>query len=222
MIHKAKKHAKKHGWWLILLALGCALLVWGPTVYAKLSTHGERYNLGETPISKVPKRHVGLVFGAGLFQDKYPTPYLRWRIETAVQLYKAKKVDKLVMTGDNGTKVHNEPKIMRDRAILLGVPAKDIVLDYAGFNTYDSCYRAHAIFKIDSATVVTQGYHLPRAIMACRAVGIDTIGVAAEHSGRDYTASYIIREWVATDKVAFQAVFKPNPQALGRAEPIDQ
>jgi vancomycin permeability regulator SanA len=221
MIRKAKTHAQKYKWVLFGLALGCALLLWGPSTYAKLSTHGERYNLAQTPAKDIPKKHVALVFGAGLFQDKYPTPYLRWRIETAVELYKAGRVDKLLMTGDNGTKSHNEPKIMRDRAIALGVPAKDIVADYAGFNTYDSCYRAHAIFKVTSATVITQGYHLPRAIMACQGVGISTIGVAAEHQGRDFTASYIMREWVATDKVAFQVVFKPQPTALGRSLPID-
>lgn len=221
MIHKAKKHAWNYKWWLVAYTVFFALLLWGPTVYAKLSTHGERYNLSETPVQQIPKRHVALVFGAGLFQDKYPTPYLRWRIETAVQLYKAGRVDKILMTGDNMTKGHNEPKIMRDRAIALGVPAKDIVADYAGFNTYDSCYRAHAIFKVDSATVITQGYHLPRAVMSCKGLGINAIGVAAEHQGRDFTASYIIREWVSTDKIFVQDIFKPHPRALGRVEPID-
>lgn len=214
------KHIKKYKWWLLGAAAVFALLLWGPSVYAKISTSSRRYNLTDTPVRNIPKRHVGIVFGAGLYQDKYPTPYLKWRVETAVQLYKAKRVDKLLMTGDNTTKTHNEPKIMQQLAEQSGVPAKDIVLDYAGLNTYDSCYRAHAIFKVTSGTVVTQGYHLPRALMACRSLGIDAIGVAAEHQGRDFTVSYIMREWISTDKITFQLIFKPKPTALGRPLPI--
>ena len=221
MIHKAKKHAKKHKWWILVYMLFFALLLWGPTIYAKFSTQSERYNLAETPVQNIPKKHVALVFGAGLFQDKYPTPYLKWRVQTAVKLYKAGRVDTLLMTGDNMTKGHNEPKVMKDLAVSLGVPAKDLVADYAGFNTYDSCYRAHAIFRVTSATVITQGYHLPRAIMACKSVGINTIGVAAEHQGRDFTTSYIMREWLSTDKITFQVTFQPKPTALGQPLPID-
>lgn len=223
MIHKTKALLKKHLKLeaLLVLVFAGSLLLWGPSVYAKLSTHGARYNLDSTPVSKIPKRHVAIVFGAGLYKDKYVTPYLKWRVETAVKLYKAGRVDKLLMTGDYGTKIHNEPKAMKDLAVSLGVPAKDVVSDYAGFNTYDSCYRARTIFDVSSATVVTQGYHLPRAVMACKGIGINTIGVAAEHQGRDFTASYIMREWIATDKVAFQVLVKPQPQALGHPEPID-
>jgi|SRR6185312_3199931 len=211
---------KKYRWWLLGVVIVGALLLWGPTVYAKLSTSSRRYNLSDTSVVKIPHRHVAIVFGAGLYQDKYPTPYLKWRVETAVQLYKAKRVDKLLMTGDNTTKTHNEPKIMQQLAEQAGVPSKDIVLDYAGLNTYDSCYRAHVIFKVVSGTVVTQGYHLPRALMACQGLGIDAIGVAAEHQGRDFTASYIVREWISTDKITFQLIFKPKPTALGAPLPI--
>lgn len=221
MIHKAKKHAWKYKWWLLGLAVVFALLLWGPSVYAKLSTHGERYNLAETPVSKVPERHVAIVFGAGLYDHGKPTSYLRERVETAVQLYKAKRVDKLLMTGDNTRKGYNEPKAMGTLAKQLGVPSKDIVLDYGGRDTYDSCHRARVIFKVYSGTVVTQGYHLPRALMTCRGLGINAIGVAANHDGRDFTASYIMREWLSTDKAAYELMKKPNSAVRGPALPID-
>jgi vancomycin permeability regulator SanA len=212
---------KKYKWWLLGLVAAGALLLWGPTVYAKLSTSSRRYDLSVTPASQVPHRHVALVFGAGLYDHDKPTSYLRERVQTAVDLYKAKRVDKLLMTGDNSTASYNEPAAMRKLALKLGVPEKDIVLDYAGRNTYDSCYRARNIFKVTQATVVTQGYHLPRALMACRGLGIDAIGVAAEHQSRDFTLSYIVREWLSTDKITFQLITKPKPTILGQPLPIN-
>jgi vancomycin permeability regulator SanA len=172
-------------------------------------------------VARIPHRHVAIVFGAGLLSANEPTPYLRQRVTTAAELYKAHKVDKLLMTGDNTAKNYNEPKVMQDLAVKLGVPAKNITLDYAGLSTYDSCYRAGAIFKVKSATVITQGYHLPRAVMACRGLGIDTIGVRALHTGRDFATSYIWREWISTDKISLQLMFKPKPTALGQVEPIN-
>lgn len=212
---------KRYKWWLLILVASGALLLWGPTVYAKLSTSSRRYDLSVTPAAKVPHRHVALVFGAGLYDHDKPTSYLRERVQTAVDLYKARRVDKLLMTGDNSTVSYNEPAAMRKLALKLGVPEKDIVLDYAGRNTYDSCYRAHAVFRVSQATVVTQGYHLPRALMACRGLGIDAIGVAAEHKSRDFTFSYIVREWLSTDKITYQLITKPQPTILGRPLPIN-
>lgn len=211
---------KKYRWWLLALAFVSVLLLWGPAVYAKLSTSPRRYSLSHTSVQDIPRRHVAIVFGAGLYDGDKPTSYLRTRVETAVRLYKAKRVDKLLMTGDNSVASYNEPAAMLKLAEKLGVPKRDVVLDYAGRNTYDSCYRAKYIFKVNSATVVTQGYHLPRALMTCRGLGIDAVGVAAEHDGRDFTASYIMREWLSTDKAVFELIIKPKPTILGPPLPI--
>lgn len=214
-------HIKKYRWWLLAAAaVAFVLVLWGPTVYAKLSTSSRRYSLRHTSVSKVPHRHVAIVFGAGLYDGDKPTSYLRERVQTAVDLYKGKRVDKLLMTGDNSTVSYNEPAAMRKLAEKLGVPKGDIVLDYAGRDTYDSCYRARHIFDVTSGTVVTQGYHLPRALMTCRGLGIDAIGVAAEHQSRDFTISYIMREWLSTGKAVFQLVTKPKPPILGKPLPI--
>jgi vancomycin permeability regulator SanA len=212
---------KRYKWWLLGGAILFLLVLWGPTLYFKAATAGRRYDLGRNPVASVPHEHVGIVFGAGILPGNKPTPYLQERVETAAKLYKAHRIDKLLMTGDNTRTSYNEPKVMKSLAVKLGIKSKDITLDFAGLSTYDSCYRAHAIFKVDSAVVITQGYHLPRAVMACSGLGIRTIGVVALHTSRDFTYNYIMREWISTDKITFQLVFKPHPTALGKTELID-
>jgi len=107
---------------------------------------------------------------------------------------------------------------MQAYAKKLGVPDKDMVLDYAGFNTYDTCYRARAVFGVKDATLVSQGYHLPRAMTTCASLGVKNTGVIAVHPARDYTVAYIIREFLSTDKMVFQQIFKPQPTVLGKSQ----
>ncbi len=149
-----------------------------------------------------------------MLPDGMPTPYLENRIETAAGLYTAGRVGMLVMSGDNRSAHYNEPMVMKAYAVKLGIPADKIIMDPAGFNTYASCYRARAVFQIKNAVVVTQGYHLPRAVMTCRAQGIDAIGVAAKHTGRDWTVNYIVREQLATAVSLARSVLKPQPTVL--------
>lgn len=206
----------KHKWWVLAAAFTCTLLVLGPTAYANLSTRSLRYSTNNVPAHK-----IALVFGAGVLPDGTPTPYLQLRIQAAAKLYKAHRVQIVLMSGDNSTSHHNEPVAMGKYAQKLGVPAKSIVLDYAGFNTYDSCYRAKAIFGVRSAIVVSHGYHLPRAISVCRGLGVQAIGVAADEKlPRQYSMNYLAREVVSTDKAALQNLFKPHPTVLGKPEPI--
>jgi len=214
------KFIAKH-WKLELgLALVIAILLWGPTINDNLTTRNIRYDLTKTKIQNVPQQDVAIVFGAGVFPNGQPTPYLQERVNTAVKLYQAKRVKKILMTGDNSSKHYNEPVAMGKLAEQQGVPAKDIVLDYAGFNTYDSCYRAWYIFKVSSAILVSQGYHLPRAISTCNMMGLNVIGVDALHTGQDFTIPYIVREWISTDKSYVQNIFEPNPTVRGSPEPI--
>ena len=174
------------------------------------------------PAAKVPPGRVAIVFGAGLWRDGSPTPVLRDRVAAAAELYFAGKVQKLLLSGDNRFIDYNEPGAMRDYAISLGVPEQDLVLDYAGRRTYDTCYRAKAIFEIDQAILVTQRFHLPRALFLCNALGIPSTGVSADL--RQYwRVSYLywsVREIPAT-LVAFweTLVTRPLP-VLGDPEPI--
>ena len=147
---------------------------------------------------------------------------MRNRIATATDLYQAGKVEKLLMSGDNSSLGHNEPGAMRDYAISLGVPDQDIILDYAGRRTYDTCYRARDIFEIDSAILVTQAFHLPRALYTCNMLGVSAIGVPADlrQYRRMSMAFWNLRESVATAVALWQVhVSRPQP-ILGNPEPI--
>jgi vancomycin permeability regulator SanA len=206
----------KYGLAFLLILAGSILMI--PSESARQSTQDFRYDANSSMLAGIPKRDAALVLGAGVLPDHTPTEYLKHRIETAVGLYKAGRVGALIMSGDNSSGHYDEPTSMKAYAVKLGVPADDIVLDYAGYNTYDSCYRAKSVFQQSSLTVVTQGYHLPRAVLTCRKQGIDAIGVAAVRTGRDYTASYIVREHIATAKAYAQFILKPQPTVAGPPE----
>jgi vancomycin permeability regulator SanA len=170
----------------------------------------------------VPAERVAIVFGAGLRYDGTPTAVLRDRVETAVQLYQQGKVNKLLMSGDNSFVNYNEPEAMRQYALELGIPDKDIVLDYAGRRTYDTCYRAHAIFQVDSAILVTQNFHLPRALFLCNWFGVKSTGVEANNIYFRKLSRFIwhTRELFATTQAVWDVyVSKPLP-VLGDPEPI--
>jgi vancomycin permeability regulator SanA len=165
---------------------------------------------------------AAVVFGAGLRRDGSPTLILEDRVETAVQLYKSGKVKKLLMSGDNRFLDYNEPASMRQYAIGLGVPEEDIVLDYAGRSTYDTCYRARAIFGLNQAILVTQSFHLPRAIYTCSALGMDVTGVKAnlKHFQKVSILYWNFREVFATLNALWDVhVSHPLP-VLGDQEPI--
>ncbi|PWB75988.1 MAG: hypothetical protein C3F07_04005 [Anaerolineales bacterium] len=173
-------------------------------------------------VDEAPFERVAIIFGAGLRRDGTPTAVLRDRVETGVNLYLNGRVEKLLMSGDNRYIDYNEPEAMRRYAISLGVPDEDIILDYAGRRTYDTCYRAKAIFGLESALLVTQRFHLPRALFLCGALGIKSSGVEANN--RNYWKSSLliwnVREQLAT-VTAFLDVLvdKPVP-VLGQPEPI--
>ena len=170
----------------------------------------------------VPESKVGIVFGAGLLRDGSPTAVLRDRVKTGVNLYKNGTVTKLLMSGDNRFENYNEPAAMRDYALALGVPDEDIVMDFAGRRTYDTCYRAKYIFGLDEAVLITQKYHLPRAIYTCNKLGVQSFGVAADQSvyrKRAYLY-WQFRELFATSTAwADVWILKPLP-VLGFPEPI--
>ena len=169
-----------------------------------------------------PGRRVAIVFGAEVKRDGTPSTVLRDRIETAVALYKTGRVEKLLMSGDNRFVNYNEPEAMRQYALKLGIPDSDIVLDYAGRRTYDTCYRAKEIFGVHSAILVTQRFHLPRALFLCKAFGIDSAGV---NSDNYYYLKRLRLYWNVRELFAsFQSLLdvyllKPLP-VLGKPEPI--
>jgi vancomycin permeability regulator SanA len=173
-------------------------------------------------VETVPPGRVAIVFGAGLRYDGTPTAILRDRVETAAQLYFDGKVEKLLMSGDNRVVEYNEPESMRQYALGLGVPDEAIVLDYAGRRTYDTCYRAREIFGVNSAILVTQDFHLPRALFLCNQFGLDAVGVKADNFYYRKISRLIwnTRELLATLGAFMDVyVYKPLP-VLGEPEPI--
>lgn len=169
-----------------------------------------------------PKYRVAIVFGAGLQRDGTPSPILKDRVSTAVKLLEEGKVEKLLFSGDNRFVDYNEPGAMQTYALELGADPDAIVLDYAGRRTYDTCFRAKSIFKIDQAILVTQQYHLPRALFICSQLGIKSIGVSADR--RSYSERSLrywnFREIIATTAALWDVwISKPLP-VLGDEQPI--
>lgn len=162
---------------LLLLVVAClSFVMW---LRVRGAARGRVYENAEAVPQQTPLP-IAIVLGAGVWSDKTPSPVLYDRLATAAELYKLKRVSKLLMTGDNSYENYNEPEAMRQTAIEMGVSEKDIVLDFAGRRTYDSCYRAREIFGVTSAVIVTQDFHLARSLYLCRELGIDSVGVVAD------------------------------------------
>ena len=162
-----------------------------------------------------------LVLGCAVWLDNEPSPMLKDRLDTAIALYKAGIAPKLLLSGDNSIVEYSEPECMLQYTLAQGVPPEDIFLDYAGFSTYESMYRAHAVFMVDRMIVVTQKYHLFRALKACGALGIEAKGVASNQ--RKYTGRYYreLREVLARNKDLVKGMVKAKPTYLGDEIPID-
>jgi SanA protein len=164
--------------WIALALVGLPLI--GAGVIEARMQWGAREAIYRE-VAAVPRKRVAIVFGAQVLPGGRLSNALAYRVDAAVALYKAGKVETLLMTGDNRTPEYDEPAAMRDYAVARGVPAGAIVLDDAGLRTYDSCYRAREVFGVgrDEAILVTQEYHLPRALYTCGNLDVRAIGFAA-------------------------------------------
>lgn len=190
-----------------------ALLRTGMLIFSRSRTHLPN-EVGTAP--------VALVLGAGLNRDGTPGLILQDRVTTASQLYFDGKVDKILMSGDNTTQNYDEPGAMGEYAVSLGVPREDIVLDFAGRRTYDSCYRAKAIFRVEQVIVITQAFHLPRALFLCNAFDIEAQGVPAD-DGYYRRSNYIfwwVREILASLNAYWDVLIAHPQPILGVPEPI--
>ncbi|MER5253947.1 MULTISPECIES: SanA/YdcF family protein [unclassified Streptomyces] len=166
----------------------------------------------------VPRTRVAVVFGAGLWEGE-PSPYLAHRLDAAAELYEAGRIEVVLVTGDNSREDYDEPDAMRAYLTERGVPGRRIVSDYAGFDTWDSCVRAKKVFGVDRAVLISQGFHIRRAVALCRAAGVTSygVGVDAKHDATWYYGG--AREVVAAGKAAVDAAFQPDPRFLGPREP---
>jgi vancomycin permeability regulator SanA len=190
------------------------MLLAGSVGYVRLTAAGHLYSENDVPVAP-----VALVLGAMVYPDGTPSPFLAARLDVAHRLYQAGKVRVVVVSGDNMAKEYNEPEAMRTYLINAGMPAEAVIADYAGFDTYDSCARALRIFGVEELILVTQSYHLPRAVATCRALGVDATGVGDE-SARQYARAWIrgaIRDHLACVKTVIDLITGRDP-VLGQPE----
>jgi SanA protein len=191
MLHSLRRLALSS----LLVAGLAALALAAPRLYALA-----RYSPRVVASADAPHRPVAVVFGAGLTRSGNVSTVLYDRVATAADLYHAGKVQVLLFSGQTTVERYSEPEAMRRAALDLGIPGDAIWLDGAGLSTYDTCYRARAVFGLEQVVLVTQAFHLPRALYLCDALGVEALGVAADR--RTYRersqAFWNLREFFAT------------------------
>lgn len=160
-----------------------------------------------------------VILGAGV-RDGKPTPMLRDRLLTGIELYKSGAAKKLIMSGDHGSDDYDEVNIMKSFAVDSGVPDSDIFMDHAGFSTYETVYRAKEIFEANSVIIVSQEYHLYRALYIAEKLGVRAVGVAADLNTYGGQTMRDLREILARDKDFFNCIIKPEPTYLGDKIPV--
>lgn len=202
---------------LLLLVLVAAAAVLGGSVYVVWSARAEIFSQEEAPPANLD---CILVLGCGVHADGTPTPMLRSRMTRAVELYQAGWADKLLLSGDNSRADYNEVATMKTLALEGGVPEEDIVLDHAGFSTYDSLYRARDVFLAERIVIITQEYHLSRALYLADALGLEAWGVAAAPRNDAGQIMRDAREILARDKAILWAILQPEPKFLGDPIPL--
>ena len=161
-----------------------------------------------------------LILGAGGWNNNRPSPMLEDRLLEGINLYSNGATNKLLMSGDHGSKDYDEVNVMKDFAIERGVPSEDIFMDHAGFSTYESLYRAREVFKAEKIIIVTQEYHLYRALYTAEKLGLEAYGVASDprkYAGQSYRE---LREILARVKDFFYGIIKPEPTFLGEEIPV--
>ncbi len=161
-----------------------------------------------------------VVLGASVFANGTPSDILADRLEVAADLYKAGAAPTIIVSGDNRESHYNESDAMKDYCVELGIPSDAVYIDHAGYDTYASIYRAHYEYGANSVMVVTQAYHLYRALAIAQGLGMQAIGVAADKGDYDNQMMYSIREAIARDKDFFQTLLKLPPEDA--TQPIER
>ena len=203
---------------LTLLGLLAAGIVFGINGYVIHSS--SEYILSPESAAQLGDVDCILVLGCKVHPNGNPSAMLEDRLKRGVELFHAGAAQKLLMSGDHGTATYNEVHSMKQYAIDNGIASSDIFMDHAGFSTYESMYRASEIFQAKKIIIVTQEYHLYRAIHVARSLGLDAYGVSADY--RNYSGQFArdVREILARNKDVLTSLFKPYPTYLGEAIPV--
>lgn len=198
--------------YLCFLLILSVISIWAADRYVATTTEDQLY----TDVSKVPQKRIGIVLGTSKYLSSgYVNYYYKFRIDAAVALYKAGKVQYIIVSGDNGTKQYNEPETMYNDLVNAGIPAHRIYMDFAGFRTLDSIVRANYIFDADDFIVISQRFHNERAIAIANFKGIKAIGFNAKDVNKKAGIKTQIREKFARVKMLIDLIFNKQPKFYG-------
>lgn len=203
--------------YIIIAIIIILIVVLGINLYVKTSIKKQIIN--ESQYSKLSEVDCIIILGAGIWDDQ-PSPMLEDRLLEGIKLYQNNVSNKIIMSGDHGREDYDEVNIMKNYAIEKGIPSENIFMDHAGFSTYESIYRAKEIFEAKKVVIVTQEYHLYRALYIANKLGIEAYGVASDprqYVGATYREA---REILARNKDFIKCIFKPKPTYLGETIPV--
>ena len=217
------KRNRKQIWKCLVIVLLCLALVGGITVlgingYVKSSTSDQIITTEEA--AEQTDIDCILVLGCYVHDSGRPSDMLADRLRRGIELYQSGAAPKLLMSGDHGQKDYNEVKAMKLEAMEEGIPSEDIFMDHAGFSTYESIFRARDVFAADKIIIVTQEYHLYRALHIANSLGVEAYGVAADYHTYVGQAYREMREILARNKDYATSILKPNPTYLGEVIPV--
>jgi vancomycin permeability regulator SanA len=203
--------------WLLAAVGGASLLVGAASLFVEVR-YRDRMESVEA-LDPVPHTPVAIVFGAGLAAGNEPSPMLAERLDAAIALRRAGKVQRLLLSGDSSDRYHDETAAMRRYLLARGIAAEELVDDPAGLSTYDSCFRARAVFGLNRALLVTQDYHLPRALYIANSIGLDARGAASDKSPRPRW-KLELREALSRSLAFLWVLIEAPPAELGPPRPI--
>lgn len=204
--------------YIMIFIITIAIIILGINLYVILST--KKQIIKEEKYTELSDIDCIIILGAGIVEGK-PSHMLEDRLLEGIKLYQNNISNKIIMSGDHGRKEYDEVNVMKNYAIQKGVPSENIFMDHAGFSTYESIYRARDIFKARKVVIVTQKYHLYRALYIANQLGLEAYGVGADprqYVGRIYRE---MREILARNKDFIKCIFKPEPTYLGETIPVN-
>ena len=215
---KFKKILKRTFIIILTLAVVCAGLVFGINTFVKHK--GGKNIIAPDDVSSIKNADCILVLGCQVKSDGTPSSMLKDRLDRGIELYYKGVAPKIIMSGDHGQTEYDEVNTMKQYAIDAGVPSEDVFMDHAGFSTYESMYRARDIFEADTIVVVTQEYHLYRALYIADSLGLSAYGVNSDYHTYGGQTYRDIREILARNKDFITCIFKPEPTYLGETIPV--
>jgi SanA protein len=191
-------------------------------VHHRVHSYDDRIvrKMDDLDTSRWPRPRVAVVFGASVYSNGDLSPVLKDRVDTAIELYHAEKVDRILVSGDNRHPSYNEPRAMYKYLIDHAVAPHHVIIDYGGRSTYETCLRAREVFSLNQVVLVSQGYHLPRSLYIANGLGLDAVGMAADLPLEQQIDYQSFRELAAEIKAYFNLNFVSPDTVLGEKMPI--